>query len=45
MRACVGHDVSACWSVGVSEKLGGVCLNVICDYARARVEGTFEVDY
>jgi len=30
----VSHDVSTCWFVGVSEKLGGVCLNLICNYYR-----------
>ena len=38
MCAGVGHDVSSCWSVWVSEELGGVCMDLICDYYR-QVEG------
>jgi len=38
MCAGVCHDVSARWFVGVSEELGRVRLDLICDYYR-EVEG------
>ena len=34
MSAGMSHDVATCRFVGVSKKLGRICLNLICNYHR-----------